>query len=53
LEHPAEARALYPYDDLEGFSKKVGFFPVAPLKAEGDIASFDDWKKEYLRFKNA
>jgi len=23
------------------------------LKAEGDIASFDDWKKEYLRFKNA
>jgi spermidine/putrescine-binding protein len=50
---PAEARALYPYDDLEGFSKKVGFFPVAPLKAEGDIATFDDWKKEYLRFKNA
>lgn len=50
---PAAARALYPYDDLEGFSKKVGFFPVAPLKAEGDIASFDDWKKEYLRFKNA
>jgi spermidine/putrescine-binding protein len=50
---PADARALYPYDDLEGFSKKVGFFPVAPLKADGDVATFDDWKKEYLRFKNA
>ena len=49
----ADARKLYPYDDLEGFSKRVGFFPVAPLEPEGDIATFDDWKKEYLRFKNA
>lgn len=50
---PPEAKKLYPYDDLDGFSKRVGFFPVAPLEPEGDIATFDDWKTEYLRFKNA
>ena len=52
-ELPAEVKAFYPYDDIEGFSKKVGFYPVAPLEPEAGIASFDDWKKEYLRFKNA
>jgi len=50
---PEDKRKLYPYDDLEGFSRSVGFFPVAPLEPEGGIATFDDWKKEYLRFKNA
>jgi spermidine/putrescine-binding protein len=50
---PEAVRKLYPYDDLEGFSRSVGFFPVAPLEPEGGIATFDDWKKEYLRFKNA
>jgi spermidine/putrescine transport system substrate-binding protein len=49
----ADAKKLYPYDDLDGFSKRVGFFPVAPLEPEGDIATFDEWKTEYLRFKNA
>ena len=48
-----EAKALYPYDNIEEFSQRVGFYPVAPLEPEGDIATFDDWKKEYLRFKNA
>jgi spermidine/putrescine-binding protein len=50
---PEAVRSLYPYNDLEGFSRRVGFFPVAPLEPEGGIATFDDWKKEYLRFKNA
>jgi spermidine/putrescine transport system substrate-binding protein len=52
-ELPPETKALYPYDNIEGFSKKVGFYPVAPLEPEEGVASFDDWKKEYLRFKNA
>jgi spermidine/putrescine transport system substrate-binding protein len=48
-----EAKALYPYDTIDEFSKRVGIYPAAPLEPEGDIATFDDWKKEYLRFKNA
>jgi putative spermidine/putrescine transport system substrate-binding protein/spermidine/putrescine transport system substrate-binding protein len=50
---PPETKSLYAYDDIDGFSQRVGFFPVAPLEPEGDIATFDDWKNEYLRFKNA
>jgi spermidine/putrescine transport system substrate-binding protein len=50
---PEDKRKIYPYDHIEEFVKKVGFYPVAPLEAEGDIATFDDWKKEFLRFKNA
>ena len=50
---PADTKALYPYDNIEGFSKRVGFYPVAPLEPEGGFATFDEWKQEYLRFKNA
>ena len=50
---PPEIKAIYPYDNIEEFSQRVGFYPVAPLEPEGDIATFDDWKKEYLRVKNA
>ena len=50
---PPETKALYPYDNIEDFSKRVGFYPVAPLEPEGDFATFDEWKQEYLRFKNA
>ena len=49
---PPEAKALYPYENIEAFSQRVGFSPVAPLEPEGEIATFDDWKKEYLRVKN-
>lgn len=50
---PPAVKGLYPYDNIEAFSKRVGFYPVAPLQKEGNFATFDDWKKEYLRFKNA
>jgi spermidine/putrescine-binding protein len=50
---PAETKALYPYDHIDEFSQRVGFYPVAPLEPEGDVATFDEWKQEYLRFKNA
>jgi len=50
---PPETKALYPYDNIEEFSQRVGFYPVAPLEPEGEIATFDDWKREYLRVKNA
>jgi spermidine/putrescine transport system substrate-binding protein len=50
---PADVKAIYPYDNIEGFSQRVGFYPVAPLESDGDVATFDAWKQEYLRFKNA
>jgi len=46
-------RAIYPYDDIEGFGKTAGFYPIEPLKPDGVHATFDDWNKEYVRFKNA
>jgi len=50
---PPEIKAIFPYDHIEDFSKRAGFYPVPPFKPEGDIVSFDQWKQEYLRFKNA
>jgi spermidine/putrescine-binding protein len=50
---PAETRAMYPYDNIDEFAKRVGFFPAVPLEREGDFTNLDDWKAEYLRFKNA
>jgi spermidine/putrescine-binding protein len=46
-------RAIYPYDDIEGFGKTAGFYPIEPLKPDGKHATFDDWNKEYVRFKNS
>jgi spermidine/putrescine-binding protein len=46
-------RAIYPYDDIEGFGKTAGFYPIEPLKPDGVHATFADWNKEYVRFKNA
>jgi spermidine/putrescine transport system substrate-binding protein len=46
-------RAIYPYDDIEGFGKRAGFYPIEPLKPDGKHATFEDWNKEYVRFKNA
>jgi spermidine/putrescine-binding protein len=46
-------RAIYPYDDLEGFGKRAGFYPIEPLEPDGKHATFEDWTQEYVRFKNA
>jgi spermidine/putrescine-binding protein len=46
-------RAIYPYDDLEGFGRTTGFYPIEPLEPDGKHATFDDWNKEYMRFKKA
>ena len=46
-------RAIYPYDDIEGFGKTAGFYRIEPLKPDGLHATFDDWNKEYVRFKNS
>jgi len=46
-------RAIYPYDDIEGFGKAAGFYRIEPLEPDGQHATFDDWNKEYVRFKNS
>ena len=46
-------RALYPYDSIEDFGKKAGFFAFPPTEADGKLATFSDWLKAYERFKTA
>lgn len=50
---PEEVKSMYPYDNIDEFSKRVGFFPAVSDQKEGDFTTLDDWKAEYLRFKNA
>ena len=50
---PAIIRALYPYDDIDDFGKKAGFFAFPPTEPEGDLTTFSDWLKAYERFKTA
>ena len=46
-------RALYPYDDPDGFEAKATFYSFPPLEEDGVHATFDDWMTEYERFKIA
>lgn len=46
-------RALYPYDSIEDFGKKAGFFAFPPTEPDGIHATFSDWLKAYERFKTA
>ena len=46
-------RAIYPYDDIDRLGRTVGFYPIEPLEPDGRHATFDDWNKEFARFKNA
>ena len=48
-----ESRALYPYDDPVGFAEKATFYTFPPLEDDGTHATFDDWIKEWERFKAA
>ena len=48
-----ESRALYPYDDPAGFAEKATFYTFPPLEEDGTHATFDDWVKEWERFKSA
>ena len=46
-----DSRALYPYDDPAGFAENATFYAFPPLEDDGVHATFDDWVKEWDRFK--
>ena len=46
-------RGIYPYDSIEDFGKKAGFFAFPPTEPEGDFVTFQQWLKSYERFKSA
>jgi spermidine/putrescine transport system substrate-binding protein len=50
-----QARAMYPYDDIEAFFKRSGDgpFPLWPLEPEGDFVTFDDVLDAWDRFLKA
>ena len=47
------SRALYPYDDPVGMNDTMTFYTFPPLESDGVHATFDDWIKEWERFKAA
>lgn len=47
-----DIKALYPYDSIEDFGKKAGFYAFPPTEP-GDFATFQEWMKSYERFKSA
>jgi spermidine/putrescine transport system substrate-binding protein len=49
---PAELRASYDYDDIDGFMQRARLFPVPPTE-EGEYATYDDFLEEYERLKRA
>ena len=48
-----DAKALYPYDDMDAFGSKAKFYAFPPLEEDGVHATFDDWIEDYERFKTA
>jgi len=46
-------KALYPYDSIEDFGKKAGFYAFPPTEPDGKLTTFNDWLKAYERFKTA
>jgi spermidine/putrescine transport system substrate-binding protein len=48
-----ENKALYPYDDIDDFGKKATFYAFPPINPDGEHATWDDFQKEYDRFKTA
>jgi spermidine/putrescine-binding protein len=46
-----EQKALYPYDDLDGYFAQLGFYSIPPLEPEGDIMTLDDWNNAWDEFK--
>jgi spermidine/putrescine transport system substrate-binding protein len=49
---PAELRASYDYDDIDGFMQRARLFPVPPTE-DGEYATYDDFLEEYERLKRA
>jgi spermidine/putrescine transport system substrate-binding protein len=50
---PKEQRKLYPYDDLESYLAKLGFYDIPPLEPEGDTATLKEWNAAWEEFKAA
>jgi spermidine/putrescine transport system substrate-binding protein len=46
-------RGLYPYDSIEDFGKRAGFYAFPPTEPDGTLTTFSDWLKAYERFKTA
>jgi spermidine/putrescine transport system substrate-binding protein len=46
-------KALYPYDSIEDFGKKAGFYSFPPTEPDGTLTTFQEWMKSYERFKSA
>jgi spermidine/putrescine-binding protein len=44
---------IYPYDNLAEFQKKAAFYPMPPMEAGGEFASWGEWQEAYQRFKAA
>jgi spermidine/putrescine-binding protein len=50
----AEQKALYPYDDLDAYFAKLGFYSIPPLEDEGDgFTTLKDWNAAWDEFKAA
>ena len=47
------SRALYPYDDPVGMTETMTFYNFPPLEDDGVHTTYDDWIKEWERFKAA
>lgn len=47
------SRAIYAYDDLEGFAAKAGFFAFPPLDPVEGLTTWADWQDAYQRFRAA
>ncbi len=47
-----DIKALYPYDSIEDFGKKAGFYAFPPTEP-GEYTTFQEWMKSYERFKSA
>lgn len=50
---PSDQRKLYPYEDLDGYFAKLGFYSIPPLESEGDVATLRDWNRAWEEFKAA
>lgn len=50
-ELPSEQKKLYPYDDLDSYFSKLGFYAIPPLESAGDIMSLQDWNQAWEKLK--
>jgi spermidine/putrescine transport system substrate-binding protein len=50
---PKAQRKLYPYEDLDGYFERLGFYSIPPLEPKGDLATLKDWNAAWEEFKAA